>query len=175
MAIAPGEILVEGYWVSQERPLIPPYIPSPLTLIVVSGFLHPANLAQWIFWAAFPWVVWLPYIAGGVILAIGLITVRNDFVQERGLNKIVVLGPIRLAVPLAVFGAEHFTATTIMAGMVPAWSEDFWIPIVATLSPIIRGSRGRRRRTTRRIGCREVRADGVTARIYPGSRSDPSW
>jgi hypothetical protein len=134
VAIATGEILVEGYWASQERPLIPQFIPSPLILIVVSGFLHPVNLAQWIFLAAFPWGVWLPYLAGAVILAIGLITFRNEFVQERGLNKIVVLGPICLAVPLAVFGAEHFTATTIIAGMVPAWipGHIFWALLVGT-------------------------------------------
>jgi uncharacterized membrane protein len=84
--------------------------------------------------AAFPWGVWLPYLAGAVILVIGLITVRNEFVQERGLNKIVALGPICLAVPLAVFGTEHFTATKIIAGMVPAWipGHIFWALLVGT-------------------------------------------
>ncbi len=103
-------------------------------MIVVSGFLHLANLAQWIFLAEFAWGVWLPYLAGAVILAIGLITVRKEFVQERGLNKIVALGPICLAVPLAVFGTEHFTATKIIAGMVPAWipGHIFWALLVGT-------------------------------------------
>jgi uncharacterized membrane protein len=40
----------------------------------------------------------------------------------------VVLGPVFFAVPLAVFGSEHFTAATALAGMVPAWlpAHMFW-------------------------------------------------
>ncbi len=72
--------------------------------------------------------VWLPFLAGAVILAIGLITFREEFGENQGLDKIVALGPICFAVPLAVFGAEHFTATKILAGMVPAWipGHIFW-------------------------------------------------
>jgi uncharacterized membrane protein len=87
---------------------------------------YPAHVAAWI--PGFPWGVWLPYLTGALILVIGLITVRKEFLQQQGLNKIVVLGPVFFAVPLAVFGAEHFTATTILAGMVPAWlpGHMFW-------------------------------------------------
>jgi uncharacterized membrane protein len=88
--------------------------------------LYPANLAEWI--PGFPWGVWLPYLTGALVLVIGLITVRNEFLQKRGLDKIVVLGPVFFAVSLAVFGTEHFTAATILAGMVPAWlpGHMFW-------------------------------------------------
>jgi uncharacterized membrane protein len=87
---------------------------------------YPANIAAWI--PGFSWGVWLPYLTGALVLAIGLITVRKEFLQKRGLDKIVVLGPVFFAVPLAVFGTEHFTATTILAGMVPAWlpGHMFW-------------------------------------------------
>ena len=88
--------------------------------------LYPANIAEWI--PGFPWGVWLPYLIGALVLVIGLITVKKDFLQKQGLDKIVALGPVFFAAPLAVFGAEHFTATTILAGMVPAWlpGHVFW-------------------------------------------------
>src|SRR5258708_18492643 len=91
---------------------------TPL-LSAVPVLVAPANIAEWI--PGFSWGVWLPYLIGALVLAIGLITVRNEFLQKHGLDKIVVLGPVFFAVPLAVFGTEHFTATTILARMVPAW------------------------------------------------------
>ena len=101
-------------------------------LAAVSGFSYPANIAAWI--PGFAWGVWLPYLIGALVLAIGLIAVRNEFLQKQGLDKIVVLGPVFFAVPLAVFGTEHFTAATILAGMVPAWlpGHMFWALFVGT-------------------------------------------
>jgi uncharacterized membrane protein len=102
----------------------------PLT--VVSVFSSPAYIAELI--SGFPWGVWLPYLIGALILAIGLISVRNEFLEKQGLDKLVVLGPVFFAVPLAVFGTEHFTAATILAGMVPAWlpGHMFWALFVGT-------------------------------------------
>jgi uncharacterized membrane protein len=72
--------------------------------------------------------VLLPYLTGTVVLVVGLYTVKKEFASRRGLDKIVALGPLFLAVPVAVFGAEHFTAPKIMAGMVPSWIPGhlFW-------------------------------------------------
>ncbi len=88
--------------------------------------VSPANIAEWI--PGFAWGVGLPYLIGALVLAIGLITFKNDFLQKHGLDKIAVLGPVFFAVPLAVFGAEHFTATPVLAGMVPRWlpGHTFW-------------------------------------------------
>jgi uncharacterized membrane protein len=93
---------------------------------------YPTHVAAWI--TGFSWGVWLPYLTGALVLVIGLITGRKEFLQQQGLSKIVVLGPIFFAVPLAVFGAEHFTATTILAGMVPAWlpGHMFWALFVGS-------------------------------------------
>ena len=68
-----------------------------------------------------PWEVLLPYLTGAAILVLGLYTVKKEFASMKGLDRIVALGPLFLAVPVAVFGAEHFTAPKIMAGMVPSW------------------------------------------------------
>jgi uncharacterized membrane protein len=82
----------------------------------------------WLSPGVIPWGVLLPYLTGAVILVVGLYTVKREFASSHGLDKIVALGPLFLAVPVAVFGAEHFTAPKIMAGMVPSWipAHLFW-------------------------------------------------
>lgn len=70
------------------------------------------------------------YVAGGVILAIGLaaMSVRGDWQQARGFDKLILLGPLFYAAPVAAFGAEHFTITESIAAIVPAWIpwHQFW-------------------------------------------------
>jgi uncharacterized membrane protein len=72
--------------------------------------------------------VLLPYLAASIILVAGLYTIRKELLSRRGLDKVVALGPVFLAVPVSVFGMEHFTATKILAGMVPGWipGHVFW-------------------------------------------------
>jgi uncharacterized membrane protein len=72
--------------------------------------------------------VLLLYLIGAVILVVGLYTFRKELASARGLDKIVALGPLFVAVPISVFGMEHFTATKAMAGMVPRWipGHIFW-------------------------------------------------
>ena len=103
-----GPVECEGYTRAQEPALIPRLL-----------LLTPALI---------PWGVLLPYLTGTAILLIGLYTVRKEFASRQGLDKIVALGPVFLAVPIAVFGTEHFTATKILAGMVPSWIPGhlFW-------------------------------------------------
>jgi uncharacterized membrane protein len=87
-----------------------------------------------IFLPEFAWGVWLPYLSATIILVIGLNTLAKDLSHRQGLNKFVALGPLFIAIPIAVFGAEHFTATTIIAGMVPGWIPGhlFWVLFVGT-------------------------------------------
>jgi uncharacterized membrane protein len=76
--------------------------------------------------------LWLPYLAGAVVLVIGFITIQKEFARRRGLDKIVALGPVILAASIAVFGMEHFTFAAVVAGMVPAWIPGhlFWALLV---------------------------------------------
>ena len=67
-------------------------------------------------------VIW-SYCVGGVIFAIGVVAifVRSDWQKARGLDKLVLFGPVFYAAPLAAFGTEHFTLTKAIASIVPSW------------------------------------------------------
>jgi uncharacterized membrane protein len=67
-----------------------------------------------------PFVFW-PYFAGLVCLIVGAWEARPEVSRARGLDKLVALGPLFLALPLAVFGAFHFVATNVVSKLVPAW------------------------------------------------------
>lgn len=57
--------------------------------------------------------------AGVVLFVIGILAVKGAFAQARGLEKIVALGNLCFAAPLAVFGAEHFSAAQGISQGVP--------------------------------------------------------
>ncbi|MGH9607601.1 MAG: hypothetical protein ACRD3N_18065 [Terracidiphilus sp.] len=78
---------------------------------------------------AIPPIVFWTYFNGLAILIAGFILVfRRDIPRAHGLDKFVCLGPMLYAAPLAVFGAEHLTATRGIASMVPHWIpwHTFW-------------------------------------------------
>jgi uncharacterized membrane protein YphA (DoxX/SURF4 family) len=72
-------------------------------------------------------VVW-PSIAGLVILAIGLISVRRELTAAPGLDKLIVWGPVFVAAPLAVFAGEHLAGARLLMQGVPTWmpARLFW-------------------------------------------------
>jgi uncharacterized membrane protein YphA (DoxX/SURF4 family) len=69
-------------------------------------------------------------VVGGVVFAIGLLAIalRDDWSKARGLDKLILLGPLFYAAPLAAFGTEHFTRADLIASIVPAWMpwHQFW-------------------------------------------------
>jgi len=67
-------------------------------------------------------VIW-SYFVGGVVFAIGLVTIllRGDWQKARGFDKLILFGPLFYAAPLAAFGTEHFTLTETIASLIPAW------------------------------------------------------
>ena len=74
-------------------------------------------------------VIW-SYCVGGAVFAIGLVVVfvRGDWQEARGFDKLILLGPVFYAAPLAAFGTEHFTLTEAIASIIPAWIpwHQFW-------------------------------------------------
>lgn len=80
-------------------------------------------------------VAWA-YLVGAVVLALGLVifSLRGDWRKAPGLDKLVLLGPIFYAAPIAAFGTEHFTITKGIASIVPQWIpwHYFWAYLVGT-------------------------------------------
>jgi uncharacterized membrane protein len=70
--------------------------------------------------------------AGLALLVIGLWAAKDDIARARGLDRIVALTNVCFAVPLAVFGAEHFSLGSSMIGLVPPYMpwRLFWIYFV---------------------------------------------
>jgi uncharacterized membrane protein len=58
-------------------------------------------------------------VAGFVLIVIGILAAKNDVARARGLDKIVALANLCFAAPLAVFGAEHFSAAQGISQGVP--------------------------------------------------------
>ena len=70
--------------------------------------------------------------AGVAALVAGLALARRRFAAASGAGKILVLGPVFEAAPLAAFAAEHFTAARDLAPIVPRWLpwHLFWVYFV---------------------------------------------
>lgn len=70
------------------------------------------------------------YCVAGAVLAIGLVASfsRSDWQKARGLDKLILFGPLFYAAPIAAFGTEHFTVTEGIASIIPAWIpwHRFW-------------------------------------------------
>ena len=68
-----------------------------------------------------PSVFW-PYAAGAAVLVIGLpVVIMGAARRARGFDKLVAFGPLLFAIPMAVFGADHFVAAGFVASIVPSW------------------------------------------------------
>jgi len=96
-----------------------------LSEIIRSFPASPLALA-WPAW--FSWELCLPYLMALIFTIAGLVVVRKDAPQSGDLDRLVPFGPVFLAMPMAVFAAEHFVAARAIAGLVPSWIPGhlFW-------------------------------------------------
>ena len=67
-----------------------------------------------------PVVLWSS-IVGVAFLVFGLFAVRRDFFAATGLERLIVLGRVFFAAPLAAFGVEHLTLAQFIMQGVPVW------------------------------------------------------
>jgi uncharacterized membrane protein len=82
-----------------------------------------------------PAAVFWPYFAGIALTIVALAWIaRRELPEAKGMDKVVVLGRLFLAVPMAVFGADHYMFWRSMGPMVPSWIpwHPFWILFVGT-------------------------------------------
>jgi uncharacterized membrane protein len=79
-----------------------------------------------------PAITFWIYVCALLIFIIGLIKIFGELPQEHGVNKIMPFGRLFFAIPLAVFGSEHFTVTADIAALVPRWipAHTFWVYLV---------------------------------------------
>ena len=78
-----------------------------------------------------PTVFWM-YVSAALIFIIGVIKIVGEVPGQPGLEKILPVGRLFFAIPLAVFGSEHFTDTADIASLVPRWipAHTFWVYLV---------------------------------------------
>jgi hypothetical protein len=76
-------------------------------------------------------VFWI-YVCALVLFIIGLIKILGELRQAHGVNKIMPVGRLFFAIPLAVFCYEHFNHTASIAALVPRWipAHTFWVYLV---------------------------------------------
>ena len=92
-------------------------------VVVTDLALAPFGLPTTVFWI---------YVCASLLFLAGLIKVFNELPQEHGIDKIMPLGRLFFAIPMAVFGSEHFTLTASIATLVPRWipAHVFWVYLV---------------------------------------------
>jgi len=76
--------------------------------------------------------VWGPYLALAVFLAGALAAVGRELRRTPEIDKVLALARVSLAVPIAVFGAEHLASPQTILKIVPAWMPGklFWTYLV---------------------------------------------
>jgi len=72
----------------------------------------PSLISRFVFW---------PYCAAVAYSAIGVVAARAHVVKSHGLDKMLAIGSLCYAIPLAVFGAEHLARPLTIMKVVPVW------------------------------------------------------
>jgi uncharacterized membrane protein len=96
---------------------------QPLAGVVLASAAAPFGIPATAFWI---------YVCASLLFIIGFIKILRELPQENGVDKIMPFGRLFFAIPLAVFGSEHFTATANIATLVPTWipAHTFWVYLV---------------------------------------------
>lgn len=76
-------------------------------------------------------VFWM-YVCASLLFILSLIKILGTLSQEHGIDKVMPFGRMFFAIPMAVFGSEHFTATAAIAALVPRWipGATFWVYLI---------------------------------------------
>jgi uncharacterized membrane protein len=69
--------------------------------------------------------IWMSF-AGLLYLAVGIFLLRSQIAAARGWDKLITLGCVFFAVPLAIFAPEHFKGPEFVQNMVPSYMPMHW-------------------------------------------------
>ena len=72
------------------------------------------------------------YVCALALLVVGVARIFQELPQKEGVDKVMPFGRLFFAIPIAVFGTEHFTITASIAALVPRWipAHTFWVYLV---------------------------------------------
>jgi len=92
-------------------------------VVVLPALAVPFGMSAIVFWMD---------VSASLLFIIGLIKIFGELSQQHGVDKIMPFGRMFFAIPLAVFGSEHFTVTANIATLVPRWipAHTFWVYLV---------------------------------------------
>lgn len=104
--------------------------PNMLITTLSLSFLATFILPIW-----FSWDPLLPYFTAAFLLVLGVsIAIKKAPPQANWLDKIVLCGPVFIAMPMAVFGTQHFLFHEGVGRIIPPWipAHLFWVYFVGT-------------------------------------------
>ncbi len=81
----------------------------------------------------FSWDPLLPYFTAAFLLVLGVsIAIKNASPRASVLDKVVLCGPVFIAMPMAVFGTQHFLFPIGVGRIIPPWipAHLFWVYFV---------------------------------------------
>jgi len=72
------------------------------------------------------------YACALLLFLVGIVKIARGLPQEHGVDKVMPLGRLFFAIPMAVFGSEHLTFTAGIAAGVPRWIpwHMFWTYLI---------------------------------------------
>jgi uncharacterized membrane protein len=85
--------------------------------------------------AWFSWNPLLPYVTAILLLVVGAsIAIKRAPPQANWLDKIILCGPVFIAMPMVVFGMDHYFFPAEIGRIIPAWipAHTFWVYFVGT-------------------------------------------
>jgi len=106
-----------------------------LAVTPVPDFLQLSPAVLLVLPAWFSWNPLLSYFAAVLLLVVGLsIAVKKAPPLANWLDKIVLCGPVFIAVPMVVFGLDHYFFPAAISQIIPAWIpvHTFWVYFVGT-------------------------------------------
>jgi uncharacterized membrane protein len=106
-----------------------------LAVTRVPEFLQfsPALLSALPAW--FSWNPLLSYVTAVLLLAVGVpLAIKKAPPQANALEKIILCGPVFIAMPMVVFGLDHYFFPAEIGQIIPAWipAHAFWVYFVGT-------------------------------------------